>query len=105
MLKFRAVPRRLFSYGKPSMVEDWELTTANDEKKSVSPPPTEKFTKSFQEYLDTRLTLDEMMKTAAAKKKETENEEIIRVATMKLDGRMFYSEEDGRWHSLEEKKS
>jgi hypothetical protein len=77
------------------MVEDWELTTANDEKKSV-PPPTEKFTKSFQEYLDTRLTLDEMMKS---------NEEIIRLATMKLDGRMFYSEEDGRWHSLKEKKS
>ena len=100
MLKFRAIPRRrLFSYGKPSMVEDWELTTANDEKKSV-PPPTEKFSKSFQEYLDTRLTLDEMMKTAAAaKKKETEDEEIIRLATMKLDERMlFYSEEDGCWH-------
>jgi hypothetical protein len=61
MLKFRAIPRRLFSYGKPSMVEDWELTRVVDEKKSV-PPPTEKFSKSFQEYLDTRLTLDEMMK-------------------------------------------
>jgi hypothetical protein len=105
MLKFRAVPRRLFSYGKPLMVEDWELTVASDEKKSVSPPPTERFTKSFQEYLDTRLTLDEMMKTAAAaKKKATEDEEIIRLATMKLDGRMFYSEEDGRWHPLKEKK-
>ena len=44
------------------MVEDWEPT----------PPTTEKFTKSFQEYLDTRLTLDEMM----------------RLADMKLDGRL-----------------
>jgi hypothetical protein len=76
------------------MVEDWELNVANDEKKSVS-PPTEKFSKSFQEYLNTRLTLDEMMKS---------NEEIMRLATMKLDGRMFYSEEDGRWHPLKEKK-
>lgn len=105
MLKFRAVPRRLFSYGKPSIVEDWELTRVVDEKST--PPTTEKFTKSFQEYLDTRLTLDEMMKTAAAaKKKATEDEEIIRLATMKLDERMlFYSEEDGCWHSLKEKKS
>jgi hypothetical protein len=84
MLKFRAVPRRLFSYGKPSMVEDWETTLA-----------PEKFTKSFQEYLDSRLTLDDMMKS----------KEVIRLATMKLDGRMFYSEEDGRWHLLKEKKS
>jgi hypothetical protein len=38
--------------GKPYTVEDWELT----------PLKTEKFTKSFQDYLDTRLTLDEMMK-------------------------------------------
>ena len=29
----------------------------------------------------------------------------MRLATMKLDGRMFYSEEDGRWHRLKEKKS
>ena len=77
MLKFRAVPRRLFSYGKPSMVEDWETTLA-----------PEKFTKSFQEYLDTRLTLDEMM----------------RLTNVKLDGRMFYSEEDGRWHRVKEKR-
>ena len=67
MLKFRAVPRRLFSYGKPSHVEDWQLTMANDEKKST-PPTTEKFTKSFQEYIDTRLTLDEIMKNAEAVK-------------------------------------
>jgi hypothetical protein len=66
------------------MVEDWETT----------PPTTEKFTKSFQEYLDTRLTLDDMMKS----------KEVIRLADMKLDGRMFYSEEDGRWHRLKEKK-
>ena len=72
MLKFRAVPRRLFSYGKPLMVEEWELTVANDEKKSVS-PPTEKFSKSFQEYLDTRLTLDEMMKNHPLKEKKGPN--------------------------------
>ena len=71
MLKFRAVPRRLFSYGKPFIVEDWELTTANDEKMSTL-PTTEKFTKSFQEYLDTRLTLDE----------------IMRLTNVKLDGRL-----------------
>ena len=59
------------------MVEDWETTLA-----------PEKFTKSFQEYLDTRLTLDEMM----------------RLANVKLDGRMFYSEEDGRWHRVKEKR-
>jgi hypothetical protein len=52
MLKFRAVQRRLFSMGKPYTVEDWEL----------SPPKTEKFTKSFQDYLDTRLTLEDLMK-------------------------------------------
>ena len=52
MLKFRAVPRRLFSMGKPYTVEDWEL----------SPPKTEKFTKSFQDYLDSRLTLEDLMK-------------------------------------------
>ena len=61
MLKFRAVPRRLFSYGKPSHVEDWELArVVGDAQKPTLAP--EKFTKSFQEYLDTRLTLDEIMK-------------------------------------------
>ena len=89
MLKFHAVPRRLFSYGKPSHVEDWELARVVGDAQKPTPPTTEKFTKSFQEYLDTRLTLDEMM----------------RLADMKLDGRMFYSEEDGRWHRVKEKKS
>lgn len=92
MLKFRTFPRSLFvrsfSMGKPYTPEDWELRVADDEKKSVSTLQTEKFTKSFQDYLDSRLTLDDMLKT----------EEIIRIANMKLDGRMFYSEEDGVWH-------
>lgn len=75
--------------GKPGMIEDWELIA----------PPKEKFSKSFQEYLNTRLTLDEMMKM----KKEVpetdhESSSLIDLATTKLDGRMFYSEEDGRWH-------
>jgi hypothetical protein len=91
MLKFRAVPRRLFSMGKPYTPEDWELRVANDEKKSASPLPTERFTKSFQDYLDSRLTLYEMMK-------KTESPDVIDLATMKLDGRMFYSHEDGLWH-------
>jgi hypothetical protein len=72
MLKFRAVPRRLFSYGKPSHVEDWELARVVGDAQKPTPPTTEKFTKSFQEYLDTRLTLDEMM----------------RLANVKLDGRL-----------------
>jgi hypothetical protein len=62
MLKFRAVQRRLFSMGKPYTPEDWELRVANDEKKSASPLPTERFTKSFQDYLDSRLTLEDLMK-------------------------------------------
>ena len=95
---------RSFSMGKPGTVEDWELTRVNDEENKRSTPPTEKFSKSFQEYLDTRLTLDEMMKTAAVAKKAKEvlcvpeSLSVIHLSTMKLDGRMFYSEEDGRWH-------
>jgi len=76
--------------GKPYMVEEWELASrVIDVVKKIPDPPTEKFSKSFQEYLNTRLTLDEMMKS---------NEEVMRLATTKLDERMFYSEEDGCWH-------
>ena len=70
MLKFRAVPRRLFSYGKPSHVEDWELARVVGDAQKPTPPTTEKFTKSFQEYLDTRLTLDEIMKKSVSSDNE-----------------------------------
>jgi len=48
--------------GKPYTAQDWELPVANEEKKSSNSPPTEKFSKSFQEYLNTRLTLEDLMK-------------------------------------------
>jgi hypothetical protein len=67
MLKLQ---RRLFSMGKPYMVEEWELMCrVIDVGKKKPDAPVERFSKSFQEYLNTRLTLDEIMK----KKKELNN--------------------------------
>lgn len=40
--------------GKPSPLQDWEFIETNKPK----------FSKSFQEYLDTRLTLDQIMKSS-----------------------------------------
>jgi len=48
--------------GKPYTAQDWELPVAKEEKKSSNSPPKEKFSKSFQEYLNTRLTLEDLMK-------------------------------------------
>jgi len=75
LFKFRVVPRsfvRSFSMGKP---EDYEpiaigYTRADEEeKKSVNEPTTKKFTKAHQDYLDSRCTLEDMMREEDEKKK------------------------------------
>lgn len=71
LFKFRAVPRsfvRSFSMGKPESVEDWNMVII--EEKKTRPPAPEKFTKSFQDYLDSRLTYEEMMNQSDAEKKK-----------------------------------
>jgi len=76
LFKFRAVPRsfvRTFSMGKP---EDYEPTAIGytladeKEKKSVNEPTTKKFTKAHQDYLDSRYTLEDLMKEEDEKKKD-----------------------------------
>jgi hypothetical protein len=56
--------------GKPYTGDEWELWRAKEEKeqKSSTPAP-EKFTKSFQDYLNSRLTYEEMMNQSDAEKK------------------------------------
>ena len=76
LFKFRVVPRSLirsFSMGKP---EDYEpiaigYTRADEEeKKSVNEPTTKKFTKAHQDYLDSRYTLEDLMKEEEASAKK-----------------------------------
>ena len=77
LFKFRAVPRsfvRSFSMGKPESVENWDMV--NIEEKKTSPPAPEKFTKSFQDYLDSRLTYEEMMNQSDAEKKKSSLKKI-----------------------------
>ena len=77
LFKFRAVPRsfvRSFSMGKPESVENWD--SVNIEEKNTSPPAPEKFTKSFQDYLDSRLTYEEMMNQSDAEKKKASLKKI-----------------------------
>ena len=72
LFKFRAVQRsfgRSFSMGKPESVENWDVVIL-EEKKTIPPAP-EKFTKSFQDYLNTRLTYEEMMNQSDAEKKKS----------------------------------
>lgn len=75
LFKFRAVPRsfvRSFSMGKPESIENWEdIYRANIEEKKKSTPAPEKFTKSFQDYLNSRLTYEEMMNQSDAEKKKS----------------------------------
>ena len=68
LFKIRAAPRTFVRsvMGKPYVGEDWEKEKEKEkepvnEKKS-SPTP-EKFTKSFQDYLNSRLTLEDLMKS------------------------------------------
>lgn len=70
LIKFRAAQKSFvrFSMGKPSVWQEWELTTPTDQKEKLTKQKetkTEKFTPSFQKYLDTRLTLEDLMKTKA----------------------------------------
>ena len=78
LFKFRAVPRsfvRSFSMGKPEDYEpayigQYSQTRADEEeKKSVNEPTTKKFTKAHQDYLDSRCTLEDMMREEDEKKK------------------------------------
>lgn len=83
LFKFRSVPRSFVRsvMGKPYTGEDLQQnrtgryygqTLADDkEKKSVTAPTTEKFTKAFQAYLDSRLTYEEMMNQSDAEKKKS----------------------------------
>ena len=77
LFKFRAVPRsfvRSFSMGKPESVENWDMVNIEEQKKST--PAPEKFTKSFQDYLDSRLTYEEMMNQSDAEKKKASLKKI-----------------------------
>ena len=77
LFKFRAVPRsfvRSFSMGKPESVENWDMV--NIEEKKTIPPAPEKFTKSFQDYLNSRLTYEEMMNQSDAEKKKASLKKI-----------------------------
>ena len=68
LFKFRAVQRSLvrsFSMRKPEYYEPTAIghTQADEkEKKSINEPTTKKFTKGFQAYLDSRFTLEDLMK-------------------------------------------
>jgi hypothetical protein len=76
LFKFRAVPRsfvRSFSMGKPEEYEPTAIghTQADEkEKKSVNEPTTKKFTKAHQDYLDSRYTLEDLMKEEEASAKK-----------------------------------
>ena len=74
LIKFRAVPMRFVRsvMGKPYTGDEWELWRAKEEKEQKnSTPAPEKFTKSFQDYLDSRLTYEEMMNQSDAEKKKS----------------------------------
>ena len=76
LFKFRAVPRRFvrsFSMGKPEEYEPTAIghTQADEkEKKSVNEPTTKKFTKAHQDYLDSRYTLEDLMREEEASAKK-----------------------------------
>ena len=74
LIKFRAVPMRFVRsvMGKPYTGDEWELWRAKEEKEQKkSTPAPEKFTKSFQDYLNSRLTYEEMMNQSDADKKKS----------------------------------
>jgi hypothetical protein len=57
--------------GKPDPVESWY--GVNIAEKKTSTPAPEKFTKAFQDYLNTRLTYEETMKQSDAAKKKKDH--------------------------------
>lgn len=63
-MKFLRGIRRVM--GKPYTGDVWEdiyrVSTARAPTRCPPPPAPEKFSKSFQAYLDTRLTLEDLMK-------------------------------------------
>lgn len=65
LLKFRVGSMRFVRtvMGKPYMGEEFPSPNRVPEKKE-----SEKFTKAFQAYLDSRLTLEDMMKAEPPKK-------------------------------------
>jgi len=74
LFKFRAVPMRFVRsvMGKPYTGDEWELWRAKEEKENKkSTPAPEKFTQSFQDYLNSRLTYEEMMNQSDAEKKKS----------------------------------
>ena len=74
LIKFRAVPMRFVRsvMDKPYTGDEWELWRAKEEKEQKkSTPAPEKFTKSFQDYLNSRLTYEEMMNQSDAEKKKS----------------------------------
>jgi len=71
LYKFRALPGsfvRTFSMGKPEPIESWYGVIIEEKKTSNIAPA--KFTKAFQEYLDSRLTYEKMMDQSDAEKKK-----------------------------------
>ena len=72
LFKLRSAPRSFVRcvMGKPYTGDELELWRAKEgkEQKSITPAP-EKFTKSFQDYLNSRLTYEEMMNQSDAEKK------------------------------------
>ena len=74
LIKIRAVPMRFVRsvMGKPYTGDEWELWRAKEKKEQKkSTPAPEKFTKSFQDYLKSRLTYEEMMNQSDAEKKKS----------------------------------
>ena len=71
LFKFRVVPRSFVRsvMGKPYTGDEWALWRAKEQKTST--PQPEKFTQSFQDYLDSRLTYEKMMDQSDAEKKKT----------------------------------
>ena len=88
LYKFRAVPGsfvRTFSMGKPEPIESWYGVIIEEKKTSNIAPA--KFTKAFQEYLDSRLTYEKMMDQSDAEKKKLfpKLEWVVHLSDMDID--------------------
>jgi hypothetical protein len=57
----------------PACIGQYSQTRADQEKKSVNEPTTKKFTKAHQDYLDSRYTLEDMMREEDEKKKASQS--------------------------------